>query len=236
MAIIAVGSVVGAISGNMGASNYAQGRYGAYVRRRIHRADRGSTLQLAVRAYAREAHRRWWELSDEQRLTWDVAAGSLSVHNRLGTPRYISGAQLHFLMQVIMEPWGLPEYTDPPQPVKTSPPFNVSAAFSLPGTFDVAFEVDGPEVNYWHQWSTARPVVGRPVRPVKHWRMTKSRKGGASPYNLYTDFEDKWGVPVAGEYVYARMRTWKTPGTSVDGLRHFYSLPSPWIEVEAQVT
>lgn len=236
MAIFRPGHVVGAISGNLGAVNFAQGKYGPYVRRRLTRSDKCTERQLSARANARNAHILWFNLTDEQRETWRATAAGMRRTNRLGIPRPISGKQLHFLVQVFMMPWELHVYKDPPQAKFTAPPFNVTASFVLPNTFTVDWDVEGLWTEYWPQWATARPVTGRRMRPVKHWRLTRLQKWPYYTVNLYTDFVNQWGVPQAGEYVYVLMRNWRIPETSLDGLRHNYLLPSQWVEVEAVVT
>ncbi len=219
MAIIRPGHVVGAISGNLGSCNYVQGKYGPYVRTRLTRADKLSARQLETRARFARVKNMWRELTDEQRLTWNVAGANIRYVNRLGLARPVRGHTVFFRLNMMIEPWGEPYYTTPPVLKTTDPYRDVVFTINLPNVYRVEFWTEYLPALFRVQIATARPLSGAPVRPVKHWRLTLTNSSQSYPVNFKSEFLAQWGEPQVGEYVYLLIRGWS-----------FLRTPAHWVE------
>lgn len=91
MAIITPSSLVGAISGNLGGVNFADGKGGPYVRQRrsVHKPQ--TARQRFIRAQVQWLRHRWNELTPNQRIAWRQASANRPIPNRLGVSSSISG-------------------------------------------------------------------------------------------------------------------------------------------------
>lgn len=225
MAVFRIGHVIGAISGNLGAMNFAQGRQGLYVRKRATKCDRQTERQLQQRVLHQSVKSTWRNLTDKEKETWKAAAKTWHRTNRLGMTTIMSGSQLHAQLNVMAYRWGFGPFNLPPN-MQVLPRLNdVNFEVTLPNTYTVSGWGDALLTPFLLQIQTARPVSGTPVHPVKHWRITFNSSFYATTFFLKPYFIAQWGEPVAGEYVYLRIRGWRAD-----------YLPSEWTETEALVS
>ena len=211
MAIFRTGHVVGAISGNLGAANFVQGKYGPYVRKRLTRTKRYTERQLTARRRFKALRNYWLALTDEQRLTWDTTAAGARPINRLGLPRKMTGFELYFRanLPMVHTPW-MPTFDVPPGATPTSPVFNLTFAVTLPNNYIITWDDDLPVGWGFHLIHSARPVVGH-VIAIKSWRHTLTATLPGYTKNLKNEFVAQWGAPATGEYVTILFRIWGGP-------------------------
>jgi len=91
MAIFRPSAIVGAISGDLGGSNFANGPGGSYVRQRRAIVKPKTSKQFQTRAHLQWLRHRWNELTEPQRTAWHQAAANRPIANRLGVTSPISG-------------------------------------------------------------------------------------------------------------------------------------------------
>jgi len=201
MAILRMGHVVGAISGNLGAVNFAQGHNGPYVRRRMRRTDKSAERQLEVRVRIQRLKNLWMELSEEKKELWRATARGVRRLNRLGIATGISGHTFYIKTNLWVITAGYAVQDEPPGALQTPPPWNVEFTVTLPNTYEIAWQGDVQLEPYLLFIFSARPIVGHAVRPIKHWRFTEHTIDPGTPFDIKFDFVEQWGAPAAGEYV-----------------------------------
>jgi len=116
MAIAKTGSIVGALSGNLGGANFANSRFGLTVRKQKPQpAPPTSSQRVITRAY--QLARSWWPaLTEDQRTAWRTFASNTLLRNRLGTQRNLTGQQLFIRYNFQAAIFGTAIITDPPAP------------------------------------------------------------------------------------------------------------------------
>lgn len=207
MAIFRPGHVVGAISGNLGTMNFANGPYGPYVRKRMVRTDKRSVRQLASRVQMQTIRHEWSGLSKEQRTTWRAAARQFPQVNRLGIRRNLSGFQFFVRVNIpnLLDKWEL--LTTPPLMTPSPPVYNLEWAITLPDFYLLTWDCELAPLDYHLRIFTSRSVADRNVLPVKHWRHTLTYRPPVEIQNLKTFFISQWGPAVAGEFLSVRVQT-----------------------------
>lgn len=93
MAIYRPSPLVGAISGSAGGVQFLTGAGGNVVRARAGKRSQKTPPMLNEQAIYINAVRHWQGLTDAERLLWSTSAGLLTVQNRLGLPRILTGFQ-----------------------------------------------------------------------------------------------------------------------------------------------
>ncbi len=101
MAIIRPSAVVGAISGNLGGTNFVIGKGGPYARQRLRQKKSISKRQIEIRAMMQLARHRWQNFDEATRASWRQAAANRPHVNRLGLTSHLSGAAL-FIQQAML--------------------------------------------------------------------------------------------------------------------------------------
>jgi len=209
MAIFRPGHVVGAISGNLGAVNYATGPYGPYVRKRLVRTDKSTERQLASRAALQKAKSDWLDLTEEQRDSWKAAARGLKFRNRLGTPRSLSGF-LVFLRMNMPYTADLVEFPlNPPVQIPTPPPTSLAFAVTLPNNYIMTWYPTITPGQVWQRIFTTRTLKDHVIRPLKYWRLSEIASQAGPTYNIKNAFVYAWGAPQVGEYVAVKLQMWQ---------------------------
>lgn len=220
MAIFRTGHVVGAISGNIGSCNFANGPYGPYIRRRFARSDKISERQMKARGQLRVIQNEWHDLTEEQRLTWNEAAKQFKSINRLGIPRKLSGFQLFERVNVpnLRDGWEI--LSTPPLMTPSPPVYNLAWNVTLPDFYLLTWDCELAPLDYHLRIFTARSMANRVVLPVKHWRHTLSYRPPVELQNLKAFFIAQWGPALSGEYLSVKVQT-----------RALYALKSHFSEV-----
>lgn len=202
MALVRPGPLVAAISGNVGAVNFAQTRYGHVLRKKLTRTRKLSERQLVQRSRFKIIQLAWIELTEDQRNAWRASAKLLRFTNRLGLSRHISGYQLYLKTSLPMSRYPLPTFTDPPLLRKMHAPYNVTWSITLPWNYLMDFEVFQVGLAEMEVFA-ARPMTSSPVTHFDHWRWIKGFNLTVPPMpppiNLFDEFIEAWGVPQAGE-------------------------------------
>lgn len=109
MAIIRPSSIVGAISGNLGGVNFANGKSGPYARQRRSVTDALSDRQRQIRAMMQITRHQWQNMDEPTRQSWRQAAQNRPHTNRLGITSHLTGAALYIKMAMLGKGAPLPE-------------------------------------------------------------------------------------------------------------------------------
>lgn len=95
MAIAKLSPLVGAVAGEVGGVNFVGSSRGLVLRGLPTTCARQSVTQARARSRFAAARRAWSQLTDAQRAAWRTAASGISVLNRVGVRRYLSGPELY---------------------------------------------------------------------------------------------------------------------------------------------
>lgn len=199
---------MGAISGNLGATNFVQGKYGPYVRRRAVTTKSYKERQMVARVRLPMLKNEWLELSEEKRELWRAMAKGVRVLNRLGIAKGMSGHTLYVKTNLWILLAGLTPQDEPPGSLNTPPAWNVTFTVNLPNQYEIDWEGEPGLGGFMHFIFSTRPMVGHEVRPIKHWRFTYRTTLPGTPIDVKSKFIAQWGVPQVGEYVAVKMHLW----------------------------
>lgn len=141
MAIFRPGSIVGAISGNVGGVNFVAGKGAPIARQRIRRTKNNSPALAHSRANLARLRTQWRAITEEQRNAWRQAALIYPHRNRLGLATQLSGIALY--IKANMERSAIPglpfQFQEDEVPdLTTSAPLQASSlAISISGDYTI---------------------------------------------------------------------------------------------------
>lgn len=133
MAIFEPGSLIGAISGNVGGASFAN-RSGSKVVRKPRRPSRTNAERIInQQTLITNIARQWRDLTELERAAWRTAAANRPIPNRLGVSRAISGYQYYVSVNVTTSK------DDPPLPTGFDSVVIVDFDSSVASGIDVNF-------------------------------------------------------------------------------------------------
>jgi len=207
MAIAKTGSIVGALSGNLGGANFTNSRFGLTVRKQKPPPAPPTSSQLVI-THAYQLARSWWpELTEDQRAAWRSFAANTLFRNRLGTQRNLTGQQLfikhNFQSAILDVPWR----PDPPTPW----PFVWPSDFIPTVTAGVS-AIIAPTPAYLPGGkpfvvAAARPLTTHAVNHFQRWAVIGffiTPFGGL--IDCLADLEARFGTIRSGERIGLRLR------------------------------
>lgn len=174
MAIFRPGPIIGAISGNLGGSNFVQSNNGPVVRQRIRRTRLYQDRTREMRIRFQNLRAAWAQLETQEITQWRAAAADFPHTNRLGVTSRLSGYQL--FMKVNAFAWN-PSKGLAPDPISTPPNLNRQVSF----TFD-RFRVS---VGFFKQFRAQEPIPSNNTQILIYGARTFS----TSPRKSWTDFK-----------------------------------------------
>jgi len=147
MAIFRPGSIVGDVSGKLGGTVFAKGRFGPVVRKRSARSGGRTEAALAARGRLAGVARSWATQSAETRASWDTVAGQVQFVNRLGLARNVTGFNLYCMVGLGVLDGVVPSGQLPPAQLLQVMPSYYNAYFLEGGPYAVT------------AWGSPFPVV-----------------------------------------------------------------------------
>ena len=219
MAIIRPSSIVGAISGSIGGTNFATGKNGPYVRSRVSRTKSLTPKQSFVRVRFQFLRHEWQGLTDAQRTAWRMAAANRPHINRLGLTSHLSGHALFIQHNQHGWPDTGTEAIDfdetPPTLAAAAPmtlqPFSVTGG----GTKEMDFILPPLFATDRQSFYGARTSSSNPRRSWTEFKFLTRQDTFPKPPLVTIDFTTEWderiGDPKSGEVCFA---AWFTSGIS----------------------
>lgn len=138
MAIVALGHLIGGISGNLGSTNFANAQGTVIARSRPTIANQRSEKQLLRRSRYMLFKSQWHSLTDLQQRAWRTQATQVFFVNRLGMKRHVSGWQ-YWMTAALSLRLGLDIMpTIPPNVVRRPPLLDFSADFTQGGPMNIS--------------------------------------------------------------------------------------------------
>lgn len=211
MAIFRPGSIVGAISGNLGTLNFVAGKGTPIVRKRIRKKDSQTPKQITQRSGTQTISSLWRKIPADTRLKWNTAAKKFPHKNRLGQTSQPSGFQLFFTCAMGTWLWNRATGAPVPPAPETIALRTLTFSASASGNIRIAFN---PTIFAVH---LARIYASRPFSTVipKHFpnlkHMTTSTGDVGDFVDITSEFDAAFGHPAEGEAVLATVSLF-TPG------------------------
>lgn len=206
MAIFKPGPVVGAISGSIGAVNFANARGSKVARARQIKTRGVSPRQATQQALMAPAHSLWVSIGADLRLQWNAAAADTQLPNAIGQERPITGWQLFLKWYLSAHKPGITPGTTLPSPIKV--PHFIDYSMRAPRT--------PPRVFLTIQWpfpsgdgvisiQGARSFRTTQPSQFKGWVEIFSGEQASGEVNYTTSWEPALGLPFENEWIALRV-------------------------------
>lgn len=207
MAKIKLAGAVGEISGSVGANCYSRNRYGPYMRLRSVPTLVQNAYTYAVREAFSNASRLWFDLTEKEQEAWNQWSRLNPVTDRLGAKVVLAGNAAFIRINSFLLQAGLSTRYTPP--VGENPQSLASITLSTDmgaGNFQIAYTAT-PLAADTHL------VVFACLRQTLQqnflrnaWRLLKvSAAEAASPYDMQSDFEGRFGELTVGQVVHVKV-------------------------------
>jgi hypothetical protein len=202
MAIFTPGPIVGTISGPIDSIVFVQGKTGPFIRKRpvlIRKTTQATTAAQANWAFRTQF---WRTLPEDWRMAYATAAKQISLPNKLGVRRQLSGFQ--FYMLAIGGNDTLGYAPSAAQPVYARPVRNLAFACDFSATtYDVTnTQVEGAGAGLL-VWG-ARSFRTHDAKRARVWKYLGRTINPGSPLNVFSAFTAALGIAQVDEFVYIK--------------------------------
>jgi len=194
MAIFTNGPLAGAISGTLGAVNFAATKAGSVIRRRPSRTNKQTQDQHDRRTNFELTSRTWFSLDPEIRDAWNAATKQFRFTNRLGARIIPSGFQL--FMKAYLDKFFSGYYVNllPPVLGQLESPI-ITADFTVGGPYNITYVDWNPDYfTYFPRLSISRPISSKPRRHYPAYKFALKIDANLATLDVYSKI-----VPVVGE-------------------------------------
>ena len=205
MASILFGLVVTDARGKLGGHVFTKGRSGNTLRTKGIPTNPQTAAQQAIRAALGALSSAWRSLTEAQRASWNSAVESFMKTNVFGNSYAPSGKNLYVSLNQNLSNAGQTAIESAPEPAAVS-----AAAIS---EFNINLGFMGMQLS-WADTTTGQTVlvfVTPPMSAGKYFVKSQYRllstavQSSGSPLELWTAYAARFGTPVAGQKVYAKV-------------------------------
>lgn len=212
MAIMTPGPLAAALSGSVGGTVFSRNRGGAYVRNRSIPVDPNTSFQIAVRAALAAQSQNWADRSDAERNAWESWALQNPVTNALGNAIRLSGHQAYVQINSRLDLVDVSTIDVPP--IENAPTgldsLIVDGDIGV-GDVDIVFTATplAANVAIWLQAAVVNSPGITYVRNLIRF-LGISTLAQASPMDIQTEVEDRFGTLIVGQTLHVRAGTFDT--------------------------
>lgn len=206
MTLFRSSALVAAVSGNLGPINFVQGKNAPYMRQALRRTRRFTQPQLARRARFAYLTQIWQTLSDENRLSWKMAAYLITTPNRVAIPRRRSGF-IFFVQFNLSNPTASGRNPYPPCHLSACPaPQSAVLTSSIAAGIDYTWNQTGPPSTFAIHFYGSRSFSSTPTSRFRNFRYLHSATHGlgARSEDLTIPFKNTLGSPKLTELIAIR--------------------------------
>jgi hypothetical protein len=188
-------------SGSEAGLTYSRNRFGQYTRSRSTPVNPNSTAQGQVRARLSSNAAAWRALTDNQRSGWESLGGQMTRTDALGQSYTLNGFQAFCSVNQNQICAGNAALDD--APALTTPEAIVTCVpTATAATFSVAYTVTPlPASAKLFVFASAQRSAGRSYEGDLRL-IHVSAAAAASPANVFSAYQTKWGTPVVGNRVF----------------------------------
>lgn len=188
-------------SGSQADQTASRNRFGQYIRTRAIPVNPNSTAQGTVRARMSTNAAAWRALTDDQRAGWESLGAQMVRTDALGQSYSLNGFQAYCSVNQNNVAAGnaavsaAPALVTPAAIVTCTP---TATAATLSVAYTVTPLVAGAKLMVF---ASAQRSAGRSFEGDLRL-IHVSAAAAASPANIFTAYEDKWGTPVLGNRIF----------------------------------
>jgi len=206
MAIARAAHIVGAISGNLGATVFVNKGHALQIHHRPLKTNRRTSLQVAKRSWHAYCINAWRALTPAQVLQWRTAAAGIATSNRLGTRSQLSAFQL-FMIQNLPNQGDSVSFASVPREYQSAYPcLPTDITFTAGGTYSITLTRTDTYNVGWTIVSGYRPFRTTETRGVRSWtKLGHIFFNDATPKDIAYKWDPKLGPPAAGEFVMVKL-------------------------------
>lgn len=206
MALIRTGSLVGQVSGSIGATVYSHNRYGSYARLRTVPTRSTTDAATAAKNTLTAESQAWGALSPALKLQWETWAQTNPITNRLGDQRVLQGNAAFVQLNARINRAGGTRITSPPIADAPAALLTLSATYDI-GAGDTTMVYTATPVGATNRlWVKAAVVNSDGIQYVENLMKltTVGALDTASPFDYSTDVELRFGTLIVGQSVFLR--------------------------------
>lgn len=201
------GAIVVAGSGKIGGHVASRNRAGAYFRTKVTPVNPQTSFQNTVRARLTTLAQAWRGLTAAQRAAWNASVGDFAKTDVFGDLKNPTGFNLYQRLNNNLASIGVAAIDVPPVPSEVST-VNIGALSIDIGAGDVnqiATSGNVPAGTTMQVWAT--PGLSPGISFVKsEYRLLQTfAAASASPHDIQTAYEARFGVPAAGQKVFCKI-------------------------------
>lgn len=216
MAIARAAHIVGAISGNLGGSIFANTRQGLLVKHRPLKTNQHTTDQQKERSRHQLLIAIWKSLTDSEYLEWQAMASQITTTNRLGVHTTITPLSLFFRQNRVQAYLGIAIPRTPYRLTRGQPCFVDDIEFTTGGAYNVTLSFDPPSDHHYVWVYGFRPFCTSPTRGVRSWKfLGRVFFEGQYAHSIAAWWTAKLGALSAGEFVHLKFQV-----STVGGIRN----------------
>jgi len=188
-------------SGSYAGITSSRNRFGQYVRNRATPVNPGSTAQLAQRARLSAAAAAWRGLSGDQQAGWSSLGAMISRTDSLGQSYTLDGFQAYVSVNNNLAFAGSSSTDDAPA-LATPDALLTAALTATTSTLSLAYTVTPLATGVkLLVFASPQKSAGRQFNGDFRHIFTSSA-AAASPANIFTAYQTKFGTPVSGNKIF----------------------------------
>ena len=193
------------IRGKQGGSVWATNQGGLYYRNNHNTGQRQTLSQNQRRISLASVSGLWRKLTSDQRNAWIAAAPDFPTTNIFGDPRIPTGYEL--FMRINMELKTLRQSLRNTPPTPTSIPVIGAIVWQnmVPSNQGLEFSEASAADSLYKIFVTRPMSPGIQKIPVRWYLIKVSATGGLNRINFSTEYQAKFGVPVVGSQIFAKV-------------------------------
>lgn len=205
MAIARTGTIVGAISGNLGGHTYANTKQGLVIKPRPLKITKQSPTLSRNRAIFKTVLALWAALTTQQRLEWRVFAQTQTRTNRLGVTSIPSAHNVFMTFNYTrLFHYGV-AFTSPPAWTAPTILLAPTLTFTQGGPYTVTATVFELPLGTSVLVHGCRPMRNYPTHSFRTWSYIG--RSQTEEFDIQTWWDQVLGPLVAGEFVTLRLYT-----------------------------
>lgn len=208
MAKIKWSMAISAVSGKLNGSVFARNRGGSYVRNKTTPSNPQSTAQIAVRARLSGFSAQWKTLTQALRDAWSGASVNFAKSDVFGDPVIPTGSNLFTRVNSNIANAGGTVITAPPALIGVFQPLEATLTVDAV-TPEVTIDLDSTGIDANSVFiveATAPMSAGIANANNKYRQIGTLPSATVFPYDATAMYEAKFGAPVVGKKVFARIK------------------------------
>jgi len=207
MAKVVYGPIVQDARNHQGGTVFTRTRAGSMTRRKVSPTQPHTSCQANVRANFTGLSKAWSALSETVRAAWIAFASNNPVRDLFGQRIILTGHQMYVRLNRTLATIGVAAMTNPPANLNVHYVGPVTATHDGPPVtvLNIGWTTPGLMGNeHTVVFATAPMSAGRATAGARFRLIFHSGSGLPGPFNLITEYTEKFGAPITGSKIFFR--------------------------------